>query len=229
MNAPIFTFMPLHRHSDGGFGAVGDAFKRAGDQLRAIPTNDVHEHLPINYLYRHAIEMYLKSLIVIIHNKFGDRSNPPQILFRGKLKPLDTVHTVGGLWDRLKSLMNEHASALTVPGITSWKEFDDCDTWVRRIDAADPAGTLLKYATSGNKALDRQKESFKALTDQLLDRTRASRGFVKALVLDDSEGAAEAFMLDRSPIDELQDCILKCVEFLSTAHFAVRCELTDGL
>jgi hypothetical protein len=229
MNAPMYIFLSLHRHFDGGFGALGDAFKRAGDKLTENPTNDLHAHLPINYLYRHAIEMYLKSLITIIHRKFGDRANPPQILFRGKLKALDTVHTVGGLWDCLKSLLNEHESALTPPSIMSWKEFDDCDGWARRIDAADPVGTLLKYATSGNQVVDRQKESFKPITDERLETTRVSGGFVKALVLDDSEGATEAFMLDRSPIDELQDCILKFVDFLYTAHFAARCELTDGM
>ena len=104
MSAPYFTFMPLHRHFDGGFGAIGDAFKEAGDQLGKSPINDIHKHLPLAYLYRHAIEMYLKSMIVIIHKKFDDSSQPPLVLYRHKRRPFDTVHTLGwtlGLFKRL--------------------------------------------------------------------------------------------------------------------------------
>lgn len=228
MKAPYFTFMPLHRHFDGGFGSIADAFKEAADRLGSTPTNDIHEHLPISYLYRHAIEMYLKSMIVIIHKKFGTSSKPQVITKRG-LKPFDTVHTVAGLWDCLKSLMNQHASALRATSITFWDELNDCENWLRRIDADDPVGTLLKYAASGNQSADHEKESFKVITDCLIEETRTSGGFVKALVLEGSDGSAEAYMLDYSPIQELRDTILKCADFLSAAHFAMRCELTNGL
>ncbi len=229
MNAPYFTFMPLHRHFDGGFGAIGDAFKEAGDQLGKIPASDMHKHLPATYLYRHAIEMYLKSMIVIIHKKFDASSKQPQVLFRRKWRAFDTVHTLAGLWDCLKSLMDEHANALKSTSLASWDELDACADWLRLIDTDDPSGTLLKYAASGNEIADRDKESFKAMSDVLIEKTRASDKFVKALILEDSAGSVEAFMLDYSPIYDLQVTISKCVDFLSTAHFSLRCELTNGL
>lgn len=229
MNVPYFTFMPLDRHFDGGFGAIGDAFKDAGDQLAGHPANAIHSHLPTSYLYRHAIELYLKSMIVILHKRFEASSELPKVLFRGKLRPMDKVHTVGGFWDCLKLLMDRNASALKSTSVPSWDELNVCEDWLRMIDAYDPVGTLLKYAASGNEAKDRDKESFKIMTDDLVQRTRDSGGFVKALVLEDSEGSTETFMLDDSPIVDFCNTVAKCVELLSNAHFALRCELTNGL
>lgn len=221
--------MPLHRHFDGGFGAIGDAFKEAGDQLAEISADAIHGHLPTTYLYRHAIELYLKSMIVIIHKRFGASSELPEVLFRGKLRPMDKVHTVGGLWDCLKVLMDQNESAPASASVVSWDELNVCDDWLRLIDANDPVGTLLKYAASGNEAADRDKESFKIVTDDLMEKTRASGGFVKALVLEDSDGSTAAFMLDGAPIVDLRNTVAKCVDFLSSAHFAMRCELANGL
>ena len=42
MNPPYFTFTPLHRHVDEGFGAIGDAFKAAGDELSNSKGTDMH-------------------------------------------------------------------------------------------------------------------------------------------------------------------------------------------
>jgi hypothetical protein len=229
MNAPYFTFMPLHRHFDGGFGAIGDAFKEAGDQLGKTPTNDVHRHLPATYLYRHAIEMYLKSMIVIIHEKFDRSSQPPLVLYRRKRRPFDSVHTLAGLWDCLKGLLDQHTVAIKATSFELWDELDTCESWLHRIDADDPSGTLLKYAKSGNQVADRDKESFKPINEVFDENTNSTQNFVKALVLEHSSGSVEAYMLDYSPIRELQETVLKCADFLSAVHFAMRCELTDGL
>lgn len=229
MSAPYFTFMPLHRHFDGGFGAIGDAFKEAGDQLGRTPTNDTHKHLPVAYLYRHAIEMYLKSMIVIIHKKFDDSSQSPLVLYRRKRRPFDTVHTLAGLWDCLNGLLDQHRVAIKATSFALCDELDTCESWLRRIDNDDPGGTLLKYATSGNQVADRHKESFKPINEIFDEKTDSAENFVKALVLEHSSGSVEAYMLDYSPIQELRETVLKCADFLSAVHFAMRCDLTDGL
>ena len=69
-----YILTPLHTHIDFGFGATGDAFKEAADKLEASLSERrgvFNEHLPINYLRRHAVELFLKSAIVIIHRRLN--------------------------------------------------------------------------------------------------------------------------------------------------------------
>ena len=236
MNAPLFQFMPLHRHFDGGFGAIGEAFKDAGDELsnRNSAGQDTHAHLPISYLYRHAVELYLKSMIVTIHRSFekspnGTLADAPLVLCDRKWKPFDTVHNVGGLWDCLNTLMTKHKSQLRERSETDWTELDQCEAWVRAIDAADPSGTLLKYPKSRNQGVDKQKTSFKGVSINSLTQLRSSESFVKGSVIESVDGMTECYMLDYSPISEVRETIRKCAELLSAAHFAMRCDLSDGL
>ena len=92
----FYMMLPLDRHFDSGFGAVADSFKDAADTLDSTRENTptLNDHLPISYLYRHAIELYLKSAIIIFHRKlnipYGDTpaSGEPKILDGAKWKPM---------------------------------------------------------------------------------------------------------------------------------------------
>ncbi|MEA2205528.1 MAG: hypothetical protein QOE77_2304 [Blastocatellia bacterium] len=236
MNPPNYYFMPLHSHFDGGFGAIGDAFEKAGDELARSEDvgKHIHVHLPVTYLYRHAAELYLKSMIVMVHKTFEPStspptSKPPEVLFRGKWRPFDKVHNVGGLWDCLKTLMDKYRSAIEAVSTIDWTELDPCAAWAKEIDASDPIGTLLKYPASGNEAADREKTSFKTMSDDLLTKVASSGGYVKGFVLEKPDGSTESYMLDHSPIKELRGTISQLVKLLSAASFAMRCELGKGL
>lgn len=83
-----YLLTPLHAQFDSGFGATGNAFKDAAGFLdgdkEANKDNLFNANLPVNFLYRHAIELFLKSAIVIFHRRYSDRlprgrfSNVPQ-------------------------------------------------------------------------------------------------------------------------------------------------------
>lgn len=72
--------MPLHEHYDSGFGATGNAFKAAADQLwDGIEQKALfNERLPMNFLYRHAIELFLKSAYPGWHRRRRARRAGPQ-------------------------------------------------------------------------------------------------------------------------------------------------------
>ena len=62
--------LPFDQHFDDGFHAVGRAFKESADRLATSGEENFsfsNSHLPINYLYRHSIELFLKSAILTIH------------------------------------------------------------------------------------------------------------------------------------------------------------------
>jgi hypothetical protein len=95
----LYTLAPLERHSDDGFGAVGEAFKAAADKL--VKADDSQQRmfwneLPVIFLLRHAVELFLKSGIIIVHRRLklpyhteNYRSKKPMLLTAtGTWKPL---------------------------------------------------------------------------------------------------------------------------------------------
>ena len=58
--------LPPERHFDGGLGATAGEFKRSAEELK-VTKGTALAHLPVCYLQRHSIELYLKSLIVILY------------------------------------------------------------------------------------------------------------------------------------------------------------------
>lgn len=57
--------------STTGFGAIGEAFKDGADDLVASEAKPKRSlaHLPTNFLYRQSVELYLTSMIVVIHRR----------------------------------------------------------------------------------------------------------------------------------------------------------------
>src|SRR6516225_6219038 len=102
----MYMFLPLNKHCDDGLGATGEAFEEAAkliaEHSKAIKGN--HLHLPINFLYRHAIELFLKSMITVLHRSlrvpYGDKpyDGPAFVHANGNWKRLDRVHSVSALW-----------------------------------------------------------------------------------------------------------------------------------
>ena len=93
----LYMLLPLDQHYDSGFGAVADSFKDAADSLND-PTKPsaFSSHLPVSFLCRHAIELYLKSAIITLHRKFSipygepPSSNKPSVMVGQRRKPSTT-------------------------------------------------------------------------------------------------------------------------------------------
>mgnify|MGYP000483506377 CR=1 FL=1 len=125
---------PPDKHFDGGLGSAASNFKSASESLKNNEENSSGD-LPICYLQRHSIELYLKSLIYILHKKFeipfgGDFTlENPAILINGKWKPLSNTHNLSDLY----SYFSQETSKLNIEVITkteliiiSKDNFDKC-------------------------------------------------------------------------------------------------------
>ena len=66
---PNYQFKPLTHQFDDGFGIIADAFNEAALRLERFSEQErfINSSLPIAYLYRHAIELYLKSIVIVLH------------------------------------------------------------------------------------------------------------------------------------------------------------------
>ncbi|MEI9865694.1 MAG: hypothetical protein WDN00_14310 [Limisphaerales bacterium] len=229
--------MPLSKQLDEGFGAVGRSFQESADYLSQNSDTSgrwMHGHLPINYLYRHAIELYLKSIIIIAHRRLritsddGSYDSIPKIKLRENFKPIYNVHGIRPLFDAMKQIFVFHRDAVSKIAKTDWSAIPkDLDSSIAIIDRVDPASTVFRYPHSNSPEIDVQKSSFKEVnTDDLLARMHSDGPKQLALmIVNKNNEVVETFALDDKPMPELREALVNAAEILSGAQFGVMMEL----
>jgi hypothetical protein len=235
-----YLMMPLEQHSDSGLGATGEAFEGAADALvaNADAMRASHVHLPINFLYRHAIELYLKSMIVVLHHGLGvaygtnAHDGPGFVPVQGKWKPLHRVHSVATLWQRVGELFRAHASVLKARCRTDWQATPEgLDASIASIEKADASSTFFRYPDSRSPEAEGGKSSWKPKRpEDILGQMQSHGRPVMALLVvqPDGETIGEAFQFDDAPLAELSRVLADTAKILSGAHTGLRVELVGG-
>lgn len=237
-----YILAPLERHSDDGFGALGDAFKRAADVL--VKTDEASKRmfwseLPIIFLLRHAIELFLKSGIIVVHRKLKiayDTENyksakPSLLTSSGAWKPLFKTHDLPELYWYWKKLVSENKERLTElsehkPDMSIPNELDG---WVAAVGSVDPSSEYFRYPVSKNRGSDKEKSSFKEVSLEALFPKEESEEKVHALVVEDSDGNfVRAFKHDSATNREVEEAAWRAADMLSNFHIMLRVELMNG-
>ena len=236
----LYTLAPLERHSDDGFGAVGEAFKAAADKLVEAGESQrmFWSELPIIFLLRHAIELFLKSGIIIVHRRLrlaygteGYKTKKPMLFTSaGTWKPLLKTHDIQAIYWYWNKLLTEnveritavslHKSDMTIP--------PELAGWIVVIGAVDPNSDYFRYPITKNEQTDKEKSSFKEVAlDVLLPS--AGQEKLKAMIIEDQDGNfVRAYKYDSSTNRETEDAARKAADMLSNFHIMLRCELMDG-
>jgi len=230
MSAPYFQFASLDRHFDGGLGATGDSFKEAGDKLARRKRKSLifNPHLPENYLYRHAIELYLKSVIVVLHRVL--QLGEPKILVEGKPLPMYRVHQISSLYAHLKAVLAEHGQQVRkMSGFGPKSLTQELDGWVSTISSTDDSSTFFRYPTQ-DQTKNHEKSSFKSKTpNELVNSMQQGQPKQFSMVFVDDDGrVTEGFQLDREPVAQVGAALKKAASEFSAIHFGVRMELCQG-
>jgi hypothetical protein len=233
-------FMPLERHFDGGFHATADAFKAAAEKLSMHDdraSRAFHAHLSVNYLYRHAIELYLKSMVLILTRVFANSDtplDPAKIKLHGYgSKPLTTVHSLKTLLDEVQQLVTSNASKISRLTSSNWNVPSELQSWIDTIEQHDSGSTFSRYPTS-KSMLDSVKSSFQPVDPESLLRSMNEhkpddrKHFVLLMKNDDDE-IVEAFSLQDDILPELRKALVEASNLLSGAVFGLQSELVDGL
>lgn len=234
-----YMFTPLHKHIDGGFGVMAEAFEQAADRLAEVDQEDIctQIHLPINFLYRHAVELYLKSVIIVIHRSLGlsyggkPADLQPYVRREGKWLPIDRVHSVGTLYAYFKSLVVDNKEAIDRIARTNWSAVPpELDEAIAVIDKADSASTYFRYPIPQDPVADHNKSSWKdAPPTKILHSTKPGAKPVRAfLVVDEDEQIVNSYQYDDEPLRHLREALRKATELLSGAHTGLRVELAGG-
>lgn len=233
MVAPYYQFAPLSQHFDGGLGATGDAFKEAGDKLSRRRRKGAlyNPHLPQNFLYRHAIELYLKSVVVILHRVLDLGKEGPKITVGGKASSIYRVHQISSLYAHLKSVLNQNEQRIkAISGFGPKSLSLELDGWIRTIADADDSSTYFRYPSTDNQQKNHEKSSFKSISPiELAISTQAAQPKQFSLAFVDEDGAIKkGFQLDQDPIAQVGQALKRAVSEFSGIHFGVRMEFSQG-
>lgn len=230
-----YLFTPNDQHFDLGFGVAADSFKQAGDVvlLSHADSPSPNLHLPANFLYRHAIELYLKSGIFIFHKKFSlqfENGLPMVLVGIKNSKPIDKVHDLQQLFTYFRSLVSNQTKYLAEHTNTDWSFHPNFDKWISDIEATDSSGTFFRYPVTKHHSQDKNKSVYKGGNFQdMVANIGVSAAPLKAFVVLDSDGGiATTFQLDDTRAKKMTSPLKGAVDVMYGYNIAMRMELTNG-
>jgi hypothetical protein len=235
--------LPLNKHVDDGFGAIARSFKETADYLVKCNMDKItrcgHSHLPINYLYRHAIELFLKSMIIVPHRSLrltlepGNYEPVPKIKINNGTKPVSlfSVHGIQALFDEMKRIFETNHDSIGKIAKTDWSIIpEELGKWIAVVNQIDPDSAVFRYPVSRSLKSDAEKSSFKPIEmGDLLSRMQADGPKQMAfLVVDDNNDIVESFALDHEPMPGLREALVGAAELLSRAQLGIMAELGEA-
>ncbi len=223
---------PPEMHFDRGLGISAWRFRDAANVL--INSENNRDLLsPIGYLQRHAIELYLKSLIYILHKKynicFGDNFSldNPAILVSSKWRPMSNTHNLSDLYSYFKSIYESNFDRL--PKRTNWKLEPSLEKQIKLISGYDPKSTYFRYpqATSDNQ--DQKKSTVQPMDIEsaLKDAQSGQSKPIKcAILFDSNDNIVNSFDLTPDVLEDVRSALSDAMEYINNLHCAFLGELT---
>lgn len=240
----------IESHPDFGFGITAEAYHKSADFLVQnkdhIPAFQQKE-MPINFLYRHSIELYLKSLIIIIHQSLKlpyedepPESDKPMIWVNGKWQSLFSCHNIDELYFYLvKQLLIPNATFLKeMAPKGDWREYEVVTGLIPLIVKYDKDSSYFRYPiTKKTQQLDKEKHSMKPISRESLSGMPFTftqpvegqkMGRVFLLCKDDNNQFTKGYQLENDVLFEVTSALQKTSDYLYGMHVQSRCTLCDG-
>ncbi len=230
----LWEFTPLTAHYDFGLGAMADSFEDAADCIeKAVVENKfLNWPLPICFLRRHAIELFLKSMLVILDRRFAGVSKLEEVRVsvKDKPKPLTTIHSIGELYDNLKARLVLYEEKWQPICSTDWLSFPvELDSWIAEIEEVDGKGTFFRYPDSGNSEGDEAKSMFKkSSVEEILASISPDSIPRHTVIVGDDDTVTEVYTENRDAIVRELEALRGATTLLSAANFGLRTELAGG-
>jgi hypothetical protein len=228
-----YLFTPPNTHYDGGLGATADQFSTAAESLEKNDSS-MAGVLPKSYLQRHALELWFKSFIVIIHKKFNIpygvnfSQAKPAILVNGKWKSLSNTHNLSELYSYFHNIYESNKTK--VPEGVNWDFPDKIEKQVKLVSGSDPKSTYFRYPESSNETQDSKKATVqKESLELMMENSKKSGKAFKAFICVDSDyNVQESFNIGTSPLPAILKALKELNDFFKGVHVAFRVNLTNG-
>lgn len=217
---------------------MADSFRDAATSLMNAGEKGEHEYLPINFLLRHAIELYLKSVIVVLHRslRLPYEEEPwdgePTILHSGKPTKLRNLHSIGSLSRHATDTFLANLPTFEGKGPIDWSDAipAEYETWVDAVERYDASGTFFRYPRTKHETADGEKSQFKVGDlDAALQKNEPGGPPVLAFAfVDDEHTVQEAFIRDPEALAGVRHALLKLADHLSSFADALRADIAGG-
>lgn len=233
LNAMKFMLTSLDRHSDYGFGEVARSFEQAADHISEVAKGQLwmQAHFPINYLYRHAAELYLKSCIINVHRYLnGGTINVTDIKIGDKQRSITNTHSLKCLFDHFKNLVTDNKSRIENGQRTKWSEIpDDLPGLIDEIEIYDSRSTYFRYPGLEGTPIEAEKSSMKKIDpSELISKANCGERLLTFVEVNDNDEIKNAYLLDKSALSTCQELLRKATGHLSGASIGLRMELANG-
>lgn len=241
----------IELHLDKGFGITADSYYKSAEHLMTnhFEHYDVTQQaeMPQNFLYRHAIELYLKSLIIIFHRKLKINyrnvpfdSEEPEIFTDGKWRKLYTCHFIDKLYEYwLNNLLLPNIDVLNEKAPKGdWQETKKITNLFPVISKYDQDSSYFRYPITKNSSLDTKKytmQKFKATNmEQFIkeiqeQKSEAKKGTFTMLLVDDSDNIVEAFKQTENVLSDVRDALKEVAFYFNCIHIMTRVTLCGGM
>lgn len=234
----LYLFTPIDEHFDKGFGAVADSFHEAADGLldKGTDKSILNGHLAISFLYRHAIELYLKGSIIIMHKHiripYGECSynGEPYVRVGKKWKYMYHIHSVNDLYKYLMALFEEQKTYLNENTRTDWNFPESLVLNIKKIQSIDNNSTYFRYPITKNQSLDKEKSSFKSTTtDTVMERAQQEGKPMKTMMIIDMLDQVRSVCIHDDESSQKTVSLLRDTsEVLSGCHAALMGDLVGN-
>lgn len=239
----------IDTHLDFGFGVTGESYYHSAEYLFENKENVKalsQVEMPINFLYRHSIELFLKSLIITFHKQlklpYGTEpyeSTSPKILAGGDWKNLYTCHWVDELYNYwLNELLLKHKTELEkLAPKGDWQEYKEITDFFPLIAGYDRDSSFFRYPVTKNTSLDAKKFTMQRLDSEKLqklfsensdDREKKDGARVFMLLKNDKDEIVDGFERNTNILADITQALKEVSHYFYCIHIMTRVTLCNG-
>lgn len=241
----------IQLHPDKGFGITANAYYKSAEHLMTnhfeYYDSTQQAEMPQNFLFRHSIELYLKSLIIIFHRELKINygtvpfdSEEPEIFTDGKWRKLYNCHYIDKLYKYwLTDLLLPNIDAVNkIAPKGDWQEAKEITELLPIICKYDQDSSYFRYPITRNSLLDSEKytmQKFKAnsiegMVEELKEQQASTqKGTVTMLIVDDNDDVVDAYKHDGNILTDVRDALKEVAFYFNCIHTMTRVTLCGGM
>lgn len=227
----MYFLLPLSKQTDYGFGFTAGQFMDAAKLVIEKDTSD-DLSMPINYLLRHSIELYLKSFIIIL-TKFKDLGDVGGVfdvnsICIGKVT-ISNCHNISVLYNEFKVILSLVKKGLPSKG--DWDIPGEVERYVNLINGYDSKSDLFRYPITNNINADEKKNKVRTISaDDVISAVNCDGGKpVKCfMLLGHNDDILDVYDINTKVQPDIRKALIKLGEFVYNFHAMLRFVVCKG-